>query len=184
MWWQELIDGYASNAATISTNRCAVSSPRSIPIAVLPRRSRSGRPSGRLSETGYRGSRGQGDQRRTVEAGVVEPVQQMNRAGPRGTDRKFADSPLEGDGFEPLVPDGAKPKPLAPGNGSSNPALSSGESHKPAGRNSLRVSVRKQTKPRSEVEVAKGSRSLLLCDARISVFHLSDGAAKKSAQAC
>ena len=47
----------------------------------------------------------------------------------------------------------------------------------------LRVSVRKQTKPRSEVEVAKGSRSLLLCDARISVFHVSDGAAKKSAQA-
>jgi hypothetical protein len=72
VWWQELIDGYASNAATISTNRRAVSSPRSIPIAVLPRRSRSGRPSGRLSETGYRGSRGQGDQRRTVEAGVVE----------------------------------------------------------------------------------------------------------------
>src|SRR5580693_7134512 len=67
---------------------------------------------------------------------------------------------LERDGFEPLVPDGAKLKPLAPGNGSSNPALSSGESHKPAGRNSLRVSVRKQTKPRSEVEVAKGSRSL------------------------
>jgi hypothetical protein len=97
---------------------------------------------------------------------------------------RFAvDSLLEGDGFEPWVPDGAKPKPLAPGNGSSNPALSSGESHKPAGRNSLRVSVRKQTKPRSEVEVAKGSRSLLLCDARISVFHVSDGAAKKSAQA-
>jgi len=91
VWWQELIDGYASNAAMISTNRRAVSSPRSIPIAVLPRRSRSGRPSGRLSETGYRGSRGQGDQRGTVEAGVVEPVQQMNRAGPRGTDRKFAD---------------------------------------------------------------------------------------------
>jgi len=36
VWWQELIDGYASNAATISTNRRAVSSPRSIPIAVLP----------------------------------------------------------------------------------------------------------------------------------------------------
>ena len=44
-------------------------------------------------------------------------------------------------------------------------------------------SVRKQTKPRSEVEVAKGSRSLLLCEARISVFHVPDGAAKESAQA-
>jgi hypothetical protein len=69
------------------------------------------------------------------------------------------------------------------GTDGSNLCPSSGESHKPAGRNSLRVSVRKQTKPRSEVEVAKGSRSLLLCDARISVFHVSDGAAKKSAQA-
>ena len=114
MWWQELIDGYASNAATISTNRRAVLSPRSIPIAVLPRRSRSGRPSGRLSETGYRGSRGQGDQRRTVEAGVVEPVQQMNRAGPRGTDRKFADSPLEGTGFELPVPrDSVRAEPIS-----------------------------------------------------------------------
>jgi hypothetical protein len=28
VWRQELIDGYASNAATISTNRRAVSSPR------------------------------------------------------------------------------------------------------------------------------------------------------------
>jgi hypothetical protein len=33
------------------------------------------------------------------------------------------------------------------------------------------------------VEVAKGSRSLLLCEARISVFHVPDGAAKESAQA-